>query len=170
MNEIKIPKGAKIARWEVLDNILMFKFVNEPEFKDGNYVKLVSKISNETHHSIYKDSESFHCMITSFGVFFNSVIGWSCSSIELMSKYEQQEFNEALAKQGYRFNQAKKELEKLPKRAKKGEYFYNISRTFKVLKSTDNRDATSTNLYECGNYFTDKVTANIKLTNILKVI
>lgn len=87
-----------------------------------------------------------------------------------LSISEINDFNELLAKYGYKYLVNENRMLKLKERVKKGETFYCISRTFEILESKDNRDTTSDKLHLANNYFTNRTNAEIKVKEILTLI
>lgn len=131
------------------------------EYKNGDYVEFENGakgvlIENYNPH-FYNRYASFYYSVT------NLVI-----PKRKLSRTEIIEVNERFAKCGYKINHSTLKLEKLPPRAKKGNSFYCMSRTFECLKSTDNRDETSNKLYDSGNYFLESVNCKEFIKRVIK--
>lgn len=80
---------------------------------------------------------------------------WLEDDARLANEEEKKRMEDILAKEGYRWNGEKKELEEIPRwRAKDGEKFYHISATLHVVECTAaNRGMTDDVFYSIGNYF-----------------
>ena len=136
---------------EKFDDSIVISIIPIIAYKCGDYVEFVNG-----NHGIYLEKSSIQIVrVFKENILLNSDFKSRIS--RKLSKTEISEFNEKLTNNGYRFNVEKLKLEKLPPRAKKGEVFYCMSRTFECLKSTDNRDETSNKLYDSGNYFLESV-------------
>ena len=80
---------------------------------------------------------------------------WLEDDARLANEEEKKRMEDILAKEGYRWNSEKKELEKIPRwRAEDGEKFYYVSATLHVLAATaSSQSMTDSVFYDIGNYF-----------------
>ena len=153
-----IPKGVTKGTFEIIDNTIIFEYEKEEEFKAGDYIK--SKISGkeviyiDNHNLIFKNEKSITYLKNNQDI--NSLNSRKLSKTEII------EFNEELAKNGYKFNHETLKIVKLRERAKKGCNFYYVSANGATISGEDNRSDFENKLYESGNYHILKVNAQIK--------
>jgi hypothetical protein len=149
-------KNCKIDNY-MRDDSLVIIATPEVEYKCGDYVVLENGIKVIFDKYENTNEIKVFAFISRISICTLHLMFCGTKIKRKLSKTEILEFNEKLSNNSYRFNIEKLKLEKLPPRAKKGNSFYCMSRTFEFLKSTDNRDETSNKLYDSGNYFLESV-------------
>lgn len=165
---VPIPDGMvlKSVRSEVKNDVIVVipEYEEKPEYKDGDILTLkngaviiynpdnsllYSKKGNNYYAGLRSDLSLIIKEDTTSGSFF----GYSYEIRGLATEEEKQKLFEALAKNGYKWNDEERKIEKaLPRAAKGGKYFH-ISRTFQIIDFFEDGVSVDNQLYEANNYF-----------------
>lgn len=149
-DKITIPAGCKVT---IKDNLIIIKEKKEErkEFKDGDI--LHSKGTNRM--LIFKKyghacNERFTCYYNNLD---NGNFNWYSVSFRYATEEEKQAFFDELKAKGLRWNSETKEMEKIRKRAKKGEPYLTIDRLGEVAELTEIRCTIDDEIFNSGNYY-----------------
>ena len=146
---IQVPAGCKAT---IKGNkIVIEEEQKQEEFKDGDI--LHSKVTDKI--IIFKRYETelkdTFCSYYNSHKTYNS--GWLTRSFRHATEEEKQAFFDTLEAKGLRWNAETKEMEKIRKRAKDGEYYLFITTCGGIEKNIENYDSDDNKLYNSGNYY-----------------
>lgn len=172
MKEIRlsIPEGCKAVTVKVDGGKVVTEFEPKEEVwlpKDGDFYAVdngngTSSISiyNGNYIPNFENLVPFYCGVDRYGTLRinvpNKGFGFGhYYEIRPATEAEKQRLLDALAKEGYRWNPDKKELEKLSRwRTKKGEEYFFISEgALEVYSENEDFDEVDDARHESGNYF-----------------
>lgn len=145
-DKINIPTGCKAT---IEDNQIIIE-EREQEFKDGDILKCIESDNMVVFKNQYKHTSAFR-------IYF-SLIGES-RRICLYSKFrhateeEKQAFFDELKAKGLRWNAQTKTMEKIRRRAKKGEEYLIVNRLGDVVKLVDEHSTFDDINYNAGIYY-----------------
>ena len=169
MQEIQIPTGYKAININVVNNSITYELVEK--FKQGDYVSIIE--NGIKYIVIYNRMiDSNHYFKVSLSCENNSIVKNTTAhihrnnSLNEASKREIKILNTALSDKGLKYNHNTNELQALLLRAKKNTDFYYIDQLCKVITAKDKYDEYHDNLYNLGNYYTNKSKAKAKAITI----
>ena len=186
MKEIRlsIPEGCEAVTVKVYGEKVVTEFEPKEEVwlpKDGDIIVYKFGISKNNIGIFYgycgKSEKGFpiHKDYVTLGgdteeLFFNSKT-YIHDYIRPATEAEKQRLLDALAKEGYRWNAEKKELEELPRwRANIGEEYFYLNDTMKVDFAKESGSQADTDRYNINNYFKTHFAATGALLNVWKVL
>ena len=153
--EIKLSAGDKInipenCKATIEDNQIIIEEQKE-EFKDGDILH-----SNMTGRVvIFKSYEDESCRV--FCTYYNSANtsnnGWSADCFYHATEEEKQAFFDDLKAKGLRWNAETKTMERIRRRAKKGEDYLMVGARGGLLEFTENNDDFDNKVFNSGNYY-----------------
>lgn len=152
--EIKLSAGDKIqipanCKAIIKDNQIIIEEQKE-EFKSGDV--LHSKITDIVVIFSHYTRDDKHI----FGSYFDSIndpnTGWFTEKFRLATEEEKQEFFDELKAKGLRWNAKTKTMEKIRKRAEKGEKYLFITGRGEIVEYTEDNDFDDNENYALGNY------------------
>nr|DAR39245.1 MAG TPA: hypothetical protein [Caudoviricetes sp.] len=147
-DKITIPTGCKAT---IEDDLIIIEEKQE-EFKDGDILR--STISNRTIiFKSYKKDSKIICNIHYNNCDIVNDLGWDISHYYLATEEEKQAFFNELYTKGLRWNAETKQMEKIRKRAKKGEPYLTIDRLGEVAELTEIRCTIDDEIFNSGNYY-----------------
>ena len=145
-DKITIPTGCKAT---IEDDLIVIEEKQE-EFKDGDI--LIAR--DEGLITIFKSYEGNNI---SFCSYFNTEnthdSNWGCRFFRHATEEEKQEFFDDLKAKGLRWNAETKEMERIRKRAKKGEPYLMVDVRGGVLEFTEYGDDFDNQAFNNGNYY-----------------
>lgn len=140
---IAIPEGCKAV---VKDGSVVF----EKDFEDGDVLHSIY----DDLMLIYKESCSSESFISHFNMMHNYNTGWNIRSFRHATEEEKQLLFDKMKKQGLRWNEEEKRVEKIMWRAKKGcIYYFTDGIDASVMQNTDADDKVDRLLWRSCNYF-----------------
>lgn len=139
---IAIPEGCKAV---VKDGSVVF----EKDFEDGDVLHSIY----DDLMLIYKESCSSECFSSHFNMMHNYNTGWNIRSFRHATEEEKQLLFDKMKKQGLRWNEEEKRVEKIRWRAEKGEYYHFLNVDLSVVSIIDKNDASDKELWDSSNYF-----------------
>ena len=154
--EIKLNAGDKITIPEnckatIEDNQIIIEEQKE-EFKDGDILR--STISNRTIiFKSYKQDSKRICDIHYNNCDIVNSLGWDISHYYLATEEEKQAFFNELYTKGLRWNAETKQMERIRKRAERGECYLYIGRKLTILEAKDFNVLFDNENYNSGNYY-----------------
>lgn len=146
-DKINIPENCKAT---IEDNQIIIEEKKE-EFKEGDIlhsrnndrIVIFSNYSRDDKHE--------------FNSYFNSTnnpnSAWVSTYFRHATEEEKQHFFDELKAKGLRWNSETKEMEKIRKRAKKGEPYLTIDRLGEVAELTEIRCTIDDEIFNSGNYY-----------------
>lgn len=145
-DKINIPTGCKAV---IKDGVITFEKEQE-EFKDGDILH-----SKETYNMvIFKRYGNYNNFFSSYYNKSNlDDSKWRIGSFRHATEEEKQAFFDDLKAKGLRWNSETKEMEKIRKRAKKGEPYLTIDRLGEVAELTEIRCTIDDEIFNSGNYY-----------------
>lgn len=162
--EIKLSAGDRInipenCQARIEDNQIIID--EQKEFKDGDI--LHSKATGTI--AIFKEyknefSIDFYSHYHNQG---NCSSTWNTSSFRHATEEEKQAFFKDLAGKGLRWNAETKQMEKIRKRAKLGEYYLYIDRDCTIIECKERAIIFDDKNYKSGNYYLPSETAKAKV-------
>lgn len=146
-DKIQIPENCKAT---IEDNQIIIEEKQE-EFKEGDILH-----SNTTHRVVifqkYLDRRNFtFCSYYNNDNSNNSRLGTFC--FHAATEEEKQAFFNELQARGLRWNAETKTMERIRKRAKKGEKYLFITGRGEIVEYTEDNDYDDDEAYDLGNYF-----------------
>lgn len=146
---IQVPAGCKATIKE--NTIVIEEEQKQQEFKDGDI--LHSKKTNRV--LIFKSYEDK--LKYTFYTYYNNSdggnSGWNIFYFRHATEEEKQAFFDDLKAKGLRWNAETKTMEKVRKRAKKGERYLHIIGIGHICEFRENYDSGDNNFYNSGNYY-----------------
>lgn len=145
-DKITIPTGCKAT---IKENTIVIEEQKE-EFKDGDILH-----SKETYNMvIFKRYGNYNNFFSSYYNKSNlDDSKWRIGSFRHATEEEKQAFFDDLKAKGLRWNSETKEMEKIRKRAKKGEPYLTIDRLGEVAELTEIRCTIDDEIFNSGNYY-----------------
>lgn len=146
-DKINIPTGCKAV---IKDGVITFEKEQE-EFKDGDILhsKLTASV---VIFKNYGDNS-----MDSFRIHYSNRNGgdlsWVTSSFRPATEEEKQAFFDELKAKGLRWNAETKQMEKIRKRAKIGEFYLYIGRDGEVFEAREGVISFDDKNYNSGNYY-----------------
>lgn len=146
-DKINIPTGCKAV---IKDGVITFEKEQE-EFKDGDILhsKLTASV---VIFKNYGDNS-----MDSFRIHYSNRNGgdlsWVTSSFRPATEEEKQAFFDDLKAKGLRWNAETKQIEKIRKRAKRGEKYLFITGRGEIVEYTEDNDSNDDASYDLGNYY-----------------
>lgn len=165
---VPIPEGMvlKSVKSEIKDGVVVVipEYEERPVYKDGDILAMESGsiiiynsdntlLYTEKGNNYYAALRNDSCLITKEDFNPNSFLGYSFEIRGFASKEERQKLFDALAKNGYKWNEGTKELEKVLPRVPKGEKFFAFCGTLEVFQREEEHDLLCDGYYKAGNYF-----------------
>lgn len=151
-DKIQVPTGCKAT---IKENTIVIEEKQEEfkeEFKDGDILR--STISNRTIiFKSYKKDSKIICNIHYNNCDILNDLGWDISHYYLATEEEKQAFFNELYTKGLRWNAETKTMEKIRKRAEKGNPYLTINRFGEVVESIDIRCIFDDEMFNSGNYY-----------------
>lgn len=145
-DKIQIPTGCKAT---IEDNQIIIEEKKE-EFKDGDI--LISKSTNNI--VIFKNYSERKP--EKFESYWNDYTDdndeWACVAFRHVTEEEKQAFFDELKAKGLRWNAETKQLERIRKRAEKGEKYLFITGRGEIVEYTEDNDFNDNENYALGNY------------------
>ena len=156
--EIKLSAGDKInipanCKAIIEDDLIIIKEKKEEqeEFKDGEILHL----KKAKRIVIFKEYENN--IKTSFCSYYNTNgrrnYGWGTCYFRHATEEEKQKFFDELKAKGLRWNAETKEMERIRKRAEKGERYLFIGRNGEIFEEEENGAIFDDENYNLGNYY-----------------
>lgn len=146
---IQVPAGCNAT---IKGNkIVIEEEQKQEEFKDGDI--LISPVTRRivVFKSYETELKDTFCSYYNKGNSTNS--GWLTHSFRYATKEEKQAFFDDLKNKGLHWNAETKEMEKIRKRAKKGERYLHIIGIGHICEFIENYDSGDNNFYNSGNYY-----------------
>lgn len=146
-DKIQVPENCKAT---IKDNLIIIE-KKQDDFKDGDilhskHTRRVLIFSNYT-----RDDKGV------FDSYFNNTNDpnstWHTKKFRHATEEEKQAFFDDLKAKGLRWNSETKEMEKIRKRAKKGEPYLTIDRLGEVAELTEIRCTIDDEIFNSGNYY-----------------
>lgn len=145
-DKIQIPTGCKAT---IEDNQIIIEEKQEEEFKEGDILHsiydgtmIIFKAFGKTGEMIsYYDNDRL-----------NISERWLISSFRHATEDEKQRLFDKLKEQGLRWNAETKQMEKIRKRAEKGEKYLFITGRGEIVEYTEDNDFDDNENYALGNY------------------
>lgn len=154
--EIKLNAGDKInipanCKATIENNLIIIEEQKE-EFKNGDI--LLSKITGIVVIFSHYTRDDKHI----FGSYFDSTnndpnTGWFTEKFRLATEKEKQAFFDELKAKGLRWNAETKTMEKIRKRAEKGELYLYIARNGEIVEEREGKSSFDDRNYNAGNYY-----------------
>ena len=143
---IQVPAGCKAT---IKENTIVIE--KKQEFKDGDILRS-KKTDNVVIFKEYE--EELNISFSSYYDNHNSYnSGWITRYFRHATEEEKQAFFDDLKAKGLHWNAETKKMEKVRKRAKKGEKYLHIIGIGHICEFTDNYDSGDNNFYNSGNYY-----------------
>lgn len=145
-DKITIPTGCKAT---IEDNVIIIEEKQE-EFKDGDIlhsVKTGAIVIFKSYQNNLKD-----CFCSYYNNWNDSNRFWNPRSFILATEEEKQAFFDELKAKGLRWNAETKQMEKIRKRAEKGEKYLFITGRGEIVEYTEDNDFDDNENYALGNY------------------
>lgn len=146
-DKIQVPENCKVT---IEDNQIIIEEQKE-EFKDGDILRSV-KTGTIVIFSNYREEDK-----VLFDSYFNSIdnsnSAWVVESFRHATEEEKQRLFDLLKEKGFRWNAETKQMEKIRRRAKKGERYLYIDNRGKVINVIDFEDPYDNVRFEAGNYY-----------------
>lgn len=139
---IAIPEGCKAV---VRDGIVTI----EKDFKDGD---ILHSVINDLM-VIYRESSSSECFSSYFNTAHIKDFGWNIRAFRHATEEEKRLLFDKMKKQGLRWNEEKKRVEKMRWRAKEGEGYRTINSVMESTHLIESGDACDNGLWNALNYF-----------------
>ena len=162
-DSISIPEGCTA---EIKDGVITFSPQQEPkqEFKDGDILIDDAKPNDATHKiiMIYKGERNSEGAYKSYilmnlsGLLVQGCCCWRCMprrEIRLATEEEKQELFDLMKEKGFRWNAAKKRVEKIRWRANDKRAYYFISEQGDVMVNYEAGFPSDEDKWVFGNYF-----------------
>nr|DAW03022.1 MAG TPA: hypothetical protein [Caudoviricetes sp.] len=152
---ITIPEGCKAI---VKDGSVVFEKIQE--FKDGD-ILIYADYSDHRCPFIYKGTDTrgrheFYAGVNSakrIVLSDNAEKRWGNGVLQQATEEEKQQLFDKMKEQGLRWNAEEKRVEKIRRRAKRGDLYYRINLKGYVLCEVDRRGVTDKSFYDTLNYF-----------------
>lgn len=147
-DKIQVPTGCKAT---IEDDLIVIEKREQAEFKDGdilrskNYNRIVI-FSNYDRN----DKGIFDCYFSSTK---DHTTGWFTNCFRHVTEEEKQAFFDELKAKGLRWNAETKTMEKIRKRAEKGERYLFIGRNGEIFEEEENGAIFDDENYNLGNYY-----------------
>jgi len=146
-DRINIPENCKAT---IEDNQIIIEEQKE-EFKDGDILRSVHT-GTIVIFSNYREEDK-----VLFDSYFNSInnsnSAWVVESFRYATEEEKQRLFDILKEKGLRWNEETKEMEKIRKRAKIGEFYLYIGRDGEVFEAREGVISFDDKNYNSGNYY-----------------
>ena len=150
-DKIQVPTGCKAT---IEDNQIIIEEQKEEqkeEFKDGDILRSV-KTGTIVIFSNYREEDK-----VLFDSYFNSInnsnSAWVVSSFRHATEEEKQRLFDLLKEKGFRWNAETKQMERIRKRAEKGERYLFIGRNGEIFEEEENGAIFDDENYNLGNYY-----------------
>lgn len=146
-DRINIPENCKAT---IEDNQIIIEEQKE-EFKDGDILHSINS-DRMVIFSKYNPNDKGH-----FDCYFSSIErdytrDWFTDSFRHATEQEKQTFFDELKAKGLRWNAETKQMEKIRKRAEKGEKYLFITGRGEIVEYTEDNDFDDNENYALGNY------------------
>ena len=146
-DKIQVPTGCKAT---IVDNQIIIE--EKPEdFKDGDILH-----STQTDRILIFKNYSLECN-EKFSCYYNNLdldnFNWAVSAFRHVTEEEKQAFFDELEAKGLRWNAETKQMEKIRKRAEKGEKYLFITGRGEIVEYTEDNDFDDNENYALGNYY-----------------
>ena len=145
-DKITIPTGCKAT---IEDNLIIIK-KKQKKFKDGD---ILHSIKTDRILIFKNYSHSFN---EKFSCYYNNLdednFDWDSTAFRHATKREKQHFFNELKAKGLRWNAETKQMEKIRKRAEKGEKYLFITGRGEIVEYTEDNDFDDNENYALGNY------------------
>ena len=149
-DKITIPTGCKAT---IEDNQIIIEEQKEEqkeEFKDGDILcsaKTGAIVIFKSYQNNLKD-----CFYSHYNNWNDSNRFWNPRSFRHATEEEKQHFFDELKAKGLRWNEETKQMEKIRKRAEKGEKYLFITGRGEIVEYTEDNDFDDNENYALGNY------------------
>lgn len=155
-DNIQVPAGCKAT---IKENTIVIE-KREQEFKDGDILS-VTVLNNIKCPFIYKGIDAKGYYMFYAGIDYDGTVlvctdsksRWGNKTAHYATEEEKQAFFDYLKNKGLRWNAETKEMEKVRKRAKKGERYLHIIGIGHICEFIENYDSGDNNFYNSGNYY-----------------
>ena len=144
-DKINIPAGCKAI---IEDNLIIIE--EKKEFKDGDI--LHSKTSNIVAIFKYYTNKAKVTFCSYYNTYSTCQLGWDNSYFRHATEEEKQDFFNELKAKGLRWNAETKTMEKIRRRAKKGENYLFVTGRGDIVEYTEDNDSDDDASYDLGNY------------------
>ena len=144
---IQVPAGCNAT---IKGNKIVIE--KKQEFKDGDILHstITDRILIFKKYNLNNNNENFSC-------YYNNLdkdnFDWVARYFRHATEEEKQTFFDNLKAKGLHWNAETKTMEKVRKRAKKGEKYLHIIGIGHICEFTDNYDSGDNNFYNLGNYY-----------------
>ena len=151
-DKINIPENCKAI---IEDNQIIIEEKKEEEFKeefkDGDILHSTQtdRILIFKNYSL-EDNEKFSCYYNNLDL---DNFNWAVSAFRHTTKEEKQELFDELKAKGLRWNAETKTMERIRKRAEKGELYLYIARNGGVFEEREGKSSFDDGNYNSGNYY-----------------
>lgn len=146
-DKITIPAGCKAI---IEDNLIIIEEKKE-EFKDGDILH-----SKQTDRILIFKNYSHSCN-EKFSCYYNNLdednFDWGTDFFRHATEEEKQAFFDELKEQGLRWNAETKQMERIKKRAKKGETYLAIDTLGEILEFIEYGEGFDDLAFKYGNYY-----------------
>ena len=146
-DKIQVPAGCNAT---IKENTIVIE-KREQEFKDGDILHSTASSRVVIFKCYTDEAKSIFCNYYNSANASNSC--WDISYFRHATEEEKQAFFDDLKAKGLHWNAETKEMEKIRKRAKKGERYLHIIGIGHICEFTDNYDSGDNNFYNSGNYY-----------------
>lgn len=155
-DKITIPTGCKAT---IEDNLIIIEEQKE-EFKDGDILS-ISLSNNKTMPFINKgvDERGFYKFYVGLNCYGKAFVcpsedaRWGRDTPVRATEEEKQRLFDKLKEEGLRWNAETKQIEKIRKRAKRGEKYLFITGRGEIVEYTEDNDSNDDASYDLGNYY-----------------
>ena len=149
-DKIQVPTGCKAT---IEDNLIIIeeKKEKQEEFKDGDILhsKLTASVVIFKNYGD-KSMDSFRIHYSNRN---GGDLSWMTSSFRHATEEEKQTFFDELKAKGLRWNAETKTMERVRKRAKRGEKYLFITGRGEIVEYTEDNDSDDDASYDLGNYY-----------------
>ncbi|EFC71528.1 hypothetical protein [Prevotella sp. oral taxon 299] len=153
--EIKLNAGDRIIVPEnctaTIEDKLIIIEEEQEEFKEGDI--LISKYSTSILIFSNYRKDGFGLFDSYFNNTNKSNSAWVVKNFRHATEEEKQTLYDSLKEQGLYWNAGKKEMERIRKRAEKGEKYLFITGRGEIVEYTEDNDYDDDEAYDLGNYF-----------------
>lgn len=154
-DKIQVPAGCKAT---IEDNQIIIE--EQKEFKDGDVLSMIT-LGGDALPFIYKGVDErgfykFYAGVNYYDVLFicsNDGARWGCDIPRHATEEEKQRLLDALKEQGLQWNAETKTMERIRRRAKKGEDYLMVGARGGLLEFTENNDDFDNKVFNSGNYY-----------------
>ncbi len=144
-DKITIPTGCKAT---IEENLIIIE--EQEEFKDGDILKCIESDNIVIFKNRYKQTSAFRIY---FSLIDESHRLCLYCSFRHATEEEKQRLFDKLKEEGLRWNAETKQIEKIRKRAKRGEKYLFITGRGEIVEYTEDNDSNDDASYDLGNYY-----------------